>query len=759
MMRSLWAGVSGLQAHQIAMDVEGHNIANVNTVGYKYSRVSFSDQISQTSKTATAPQGDRGGKNPMQVGLGAQVDATTRIFKTGSLEATDKNTDLAIENDGFFVVSPDGGKTYSYTRNGEFTLDANGNFINTQGYIVQGWVRDPKTNTIDSTTPIRDILIPPGMTTEAKQSAYVTIKANLNSGDSVGDTKRAISSLDSIHGQYGKGTIVTTDDEVHEEGSTTDYLFNSDEDIIENATDMGVMYNHKGSALNLRQNQGIWVSYNDSVYKSAQITSTAEQPVNFNLNGVNIQGTIGNDADAAAVPPINASTATKNAQDLATLINTYTKQTGVSAGINQNNEIVLTNDNRSGTLESTKNIHITAANTGTNSYGGLTAAPVSVVTAYRYQYVKSGSNSNTIDALDVTDTTPRTFTTTEDLRYELQLDAKKQGDFDGTLAATPDANDTVLAVEVDKRGQFKFTKINGDQDSKDINISISAYSNMETGKNAVSANQAFADVMKAADGKITQLNSFRNTQSFYMASLGASVDMYDSLGSKHTLSLEYTKIGTSPDNGTEWKVKISVPKPGVINDTGIGPENIVMGYVRFDKSGALSTYTPANISYTPNNGAAPNQNVKLNIGSVGGYDGLTSYDSKSTVSNIFADGYSGGDLKDIRVDETGTVIGEFTNGRSFGIARVALAKFTNNEGLESKGGNMFIQTSNSGDPIIGTANSGGRGGIKASNLEMSNVDLSRSLTQLIVVQRGFQANSKTITTSDQMLNTLLQLKQ
>ena len=88
-----------------------------------------------------------------------------------------------------------------------------------------------------------------------------------------------------------------------------------------------------------------------------------------------------------------------------------------------------------------------------------------------------------------------------------------------------------------------------------------------------------------------------------------------------------------------------------------------------------------------------------------------------------------------------------------------MAKFTNNNALESDGGNAFIQTSNSGDPIIGQAAVGGRGFIQASALEMSNVDLSRSLTQLIIIQRGFQANSKTITTSDQILNTLLQLKQ
>ena len=87
-----------------------------------------------------------------------------------------------------------------------------------------------------------------------------------------------------------------------------------------------------------------------------------------------------------------------------------------------------------------------------------------------------------------------------------------------------------------------------------------------------------------------------------------------------------------------------------------------------------------------------------------------------------------------------------------------MATFTNNQGLESDGGNCFVQTSNSGDPIVGQASTGGKGTIQSSSLEMSNVDLSRSLTQLIVIQRGYQANSKTITTADEMLNTLLQLK-
>ncbi|NPA66944.1 MAG: flagellar hook-basal body complex protein, partial [Epsilonproteobacteria bacterium] len=133
--------------------------------------------------------------------------------------------------------------------------------------------------------------------------------------------------------------------------------------------------------------------------------------------------------------------------------------------------------------------------------------------------------------------------------------------------------------------------------------------------------------------------------------------------------------------------------------------------------------------------------------------------SKSTTSGISQDGYTGGDLVGIRIDQSGTLVGSFSNGRSFGLAQISMAKFANNEGLATEGGNLFSQSANSGDPIIGTAASGGRGFIQASALEASNVDLSRSLTQLIIIQRGYQANGKTITTSDQLLQTLIGLKQ
>ncbi|WP_456470748.1 flagellar hook-basal body complex protein, partial [Caminibacter sp.] len=205
MMRSLWSGVSGLNAHQVAMDVEANNIANVNTVGFKYSRTNFQDLLYQTLKSPTAPQGNLGGKNSFQVGLGTTVSAVETIFKQGSIQNTDKNTDMAISGDGFFVVSEDGGQTYKYTRAGDFTFDANGNFVDPNGYIVQGWLSNPDTNEIDSTTPIKPIKIPPGLTTPAQATSKIQLKANLNSGDHITEkapTRATVDLLQDINSLY-----------------------------------------------------------------------------------------------------------------------------------------------------------------------------------------------------------------------------------------------------------------------------------------------------------------------------------------------------------------------------------------------------------------------------------------------------------------------------------------------------------------------------------------------------------------------------
>ncbi|ERJ23483.1 Flagellar hook subunit protein [Campylobacter concisus UNSW3] len=963
MMRSLWSGVSGLQAHQIAMDVEGNNIANVNTYGFKYNRANFADILSQTPRVATAPQGQLGGQNAMQIGLGTTINSTTRIFSQGTLTATDKQTDLALQGNGFFVVSPDGGNTRYYTRNGDFVRDKAGNFVNNSGYIVQGWTRDEETGTIDSTGPISNIVIKEGLTTPARATTEVKIKGNLDSGSSIGQRSTPIYALDSIAGgrDFNNDGILNAN-EVHNENDVNndEFYTNSKKEqmLTERGVDLGVTFDELGNGLALREGQGIWISYANAKTQKYTIGSdtpqnigqfVGQQKLNITLNGVKIENK-------------NIT----NISDVAAAINAQYNKTGVRAEISEGNKLTLINRNNSGTTEDTKNIHLTVYGDDTTGLGSI-----DVITAYQYTY----TSSQTTTVHPNNDKIARQVTTTEDLRRAMQEDARYHVDYngDGTIlnvtsmdelieqiqqtnnanneaitkanaaaaaataastaanteaanaltalnaaiaaaagggggggaipgvptglqallaaannaataannainnannqigtpatlpaantAATTAvnnanaANSAVIAAiitaanaaiaapgagvntdiedlrkkykeaankaaelaeaadnavnaanvtainaasmarinadklnkaraagtataqqekikslsdlndgvkfTVNKLGQFQLENPTNDKFDQGLYISTTALTKSaeNTTTPAVNENVRFTNIMKALDGALSPGQALRASGKMMMSSHGSTAEIFDSLGSKHTVSIKWAKTGTTKDGGTEWNMIIQVPEPAKINYTGEGPDNVVTGSVRFNSNGSLASFHPATITFSANNGSQSGQNVSLNFGLGTDFNGLTSFDKDSSTESISQDGYTGGTLNGVKVDETGTIIGSFTNGQSFGLAQVALASFTNNEGLQSEGGNVFSQTANSGEAVIGAAGTGDKGTIAASKLEASNVDLSRALTDLIVIQRGFQANSKTITTSDEMLNTLLQLKQ
>ncbi len=962
-MRSLWSGVSGLQAHQIAMDVEGNNIANVNTYGFKYNRANFADILSQTPRVATAPQGQLGGQNAMQIGLGTTINSTTRIFSQGTLTATDKQTDLALQGNGFFVVSPDGGNTRYYTRNGDFVRDKAGNFVNNSGYIVQGWTRDEETGTIDSTGPISNIVIKEGLTTPARATTEVKIKGNLDSGNSIGQRSTPIYALDSIAGgrDFNNDGILNAN-EVHNENDVNndEFYTNSKKEqmLTERGVDLGVTFDELGNGLALREGQGIWISYANAKTQKYTIGSdtpqnigqfVGQQKLNITLNGVKIENK-------------NIT----NISDVAAAINAQYNKTGVRAEISEGNKLTLINRNNSGTTEDTKNIHLTVYGDDTTGLGSI-----DVITAYQYTY----TSSQTTTVHPNNDKIARQVTTTEDLRRAMQEDARYHVDYngDGTIlnvtsmdelieqiqqtnnanneaitkanaaaaaataastaanteaanaltalnaaiaaaagggggggaipgvptglqallaaannaataannainnannqigtpatlpaantAATTAvnnanaANSAVIAAiitaanaaiaapgagvntdiedlrkkykeaankaaelaeaadnavnaanvtainaasmarinadklnkaraagtataqqekikslsdlndgvkfTVNKLGQFQLENPTNDKFDQGLYISTTALTKSaeNTTTPAVNENVRFTNIMKALDGALSPGQALRASGKMMMSSHGSTAEIFDSLGSKHTVSIKWAKTGTTKDGGTEWNMIIQVPEPAKINYTGEGPDNVVTGSVRFNSNGSLASFHPATITFSANNGSQSGQNVSLNFGLGTDFNGLTSFDKDSSTESISQDGYTGGTLNGVKVDETGTIIGSFTNGQSFGLAQVALASFTNNEGLQSEGGNVFSQTANSGEAVIGAAGTGDKGTIAASKLEASNVDLSRALTDLIVIQRGFQANSKTITTSDEMLNTLLQLKQ
>ncbi len=845
-MRSLWSGVSGLQAHQVAMDVEGNNISNVNTTGFKYSRADFGTMFSQTVKIATAPTDGRGGSNPLQIGLGVSVSSTTRIHSQGSVQTTDKNTDVAINGDGFFMVSDDGGLTRYLTRSGDFKLDAYGNFVNNAGFVVQGWNINWDTQSIDSSRTPQNIFIDPGMHIPAAKSTEVAIKANLNSGLNIGNAARPLYALDSVHG-FNKKTGETKDE--NDNGITQFYTTSKNSmEVTEKGVDAGSLFNGSGQGLNLREGQGIWMSFADSKF-----TTNGTNRTGFDANNKTNQNNVvfwGSENQKTRLDITLNGVAIQNA-DITSLdqaiayINTFTNPqegregTGIVASKNANGTgIIFTNRNENGTTDNMKNINlvVNAQNTagelwnatwnqGNNNFtfgngkvnangsvwtatGGTnnqTTGPTNavVITAHKYTYSSSPQNippmynpdggaqftdndnnantkptdpasGNYWDALrgSLYNTDVRVFRTTEDLRELLQRDARYGVDYNGNGAfATEDINQKVTITVSD---DGRFTVSNAKQDSqipanalqnqavtttaKDLSFNVTAYTDA-LGK--VSTNDAFTKIFKAFDGVQTAGSQKKESEQLKLSAFSAGLEIYDSLGSKHTLEVQFVKQSTTQDGGNEWQMIIRVPEPAEINTTGEGPNNIIVGTARFNNDGSLASYTPRTINFSPNNGAAPNQQIKLSFGTSGSNDGLVSSNSASTLTGQATDGYTSGNLKPdaIRVDDKGNILGEFTNGKTFAVAKIAMASVANNSGLEEIGGNLFKVTANSGNIVVGEAGTGGRGEMKTSALEMSNVDLSRSLTELIIIQRGYQANSKTISTSDQMLQTLIQLKQ
>lgn len=185
MLRSLFAGVSGLRSHQVRMDVIGNNIANVNTVGFKASRVNFAEALSQTIRGAQAPSEARGGMNPMQVGLGVQVGGVDTLFTQGNLQYTGNLTDLAIQGDGFLMVG-DGLRQF-YTRDGAIVMDGDGNLVHaSSGLRLLGWQADA-TGTVDTAGPLSSLRIPVGTQIPPKATESVLFEGNLDAQGTVGD--------------------------------------------------------------------------------------------------------------------------------------------------------------------------------------------------------------------------------------------------------------------------------------------------------------------------------------------------------------------------------------------------------------------------------------------------------------------------------------------------------------------------------------------------------------------------------------------
>jgi len=264
---------------------------------------------------------------------------------------------------------------------------------------------------------------------------------------------------------------------------------------------------------------------------------------------------------------------------------------------------------------------------------------------------------------------------------------------------------------------------------------------------------------------------------------GTNMDVYDSFGDKHTLRVDFTRV---PGTTNSWNASVAVDPQGE-NPTnasvGLGTEAPASGgptnfTVNFSNNGTLLSaedgagnisgangQVQMNLAYdvqgaTPNEDGTPvRQEFTLNLGTVGGFtNSITQFAEKSSTKMFEQDGYTMGYLDNFKIDSSGIITGIFSNGSSRTLGQVGMATFPNQGGLEKAGDNTFRMSNNSGLANIGPSGIASKGKIVAGALEMSNVDMADQFVDMIVTQRGFQANSRTIQTADQLLQELLTLK-
>ena len=261
---------------------------------------------------------------------------------------------------------------------------------------------------------------------------------------------------------------------------------------------------------------------------------------------------------------------------------------------------------------------------------------------------------------------------------------------------------------------------------------------------------------------------------------GTEQEIYDSFGNKHLLSLSFQRV---PGNPNQWQATVNVDEDNAeFTQTRIGlgstdgMENTFI--VQFDNMGALQSVTDSagnvsndfgeivlQTSFTvpesndEADGTPHRQTFGINLGTIGSFENtITQSASKSTTKAYYQDGYTLGYLDTFKIDSSGVITGVYSNGTNRTIGQIALATFANDRGLEKAGDSTFVESNNSGMARIGESGVAGKGTLMAGALEMSNVDLSEQLTDMIVTQRGFQSNAKTIQTADTLLETVLSLK-
>ncbi|MGN0170132.1 MAG: flagellar hook-basal body complex protein [Lachnospiraceae bacterium] len=695
MMRSLYSGVAGLKTHQSKMDVIGNNIANVNTVAFKSSSVTFNEIMYQTTQGASGPNAltGTGGINAKQIGLGVSTASImTNISTAGATQTTGGAFDVKINGDSFFVVSD--GTQNLFTRAGSFYVDAAGNLAMTStGYNVMGWQVDPTTGEIKKDTVSALRIMQASNLTSAPEATVNAIcsgvlDTNTNAVNTDDGYVMNLNFYDALGYAYTAKFKVSA----------------SDEDSIYNVSLTDILD-----------------SNSKTIFGTGQITAG-------DLFGV----------------------ADSNTQDTGSLLagREFCKADDIKSFINvRNNNSVQTDDPA---------IKIVDVN------GNETDDTSGTIKAY---YLKNTSNGKMIDSgYFFTDGTK--FYAEGPIVYKQDGSGQIDSITYVELGNTQDDLDQYVSPEKirlrnyfadnysgidsniyydgmseweDQTKYYDTLTINGNTfttkypyrihyDSGADEYIITNDATQEE-KARVSDPAALGNYLRDPSYFSTTLTSEEITGLLSSGSLDAKTDegQYDTYmmgvkGTSYYSQLEF-------DKGDGTFVGIGNAKEAVLALSNLGPnfENISIDFTQ------VTNY---------NNGGSSTMSMDR-----GAVDGSTGAGKKL------------GAMTGISIDTNGMIYGSYDNGNTVLLGQIAVATFANASGLQKVGENCYQTTLNSGEfDGIGVDVTADGGSMTTGALEMSNVDLSNEFTDMITTQRGFQANSRIITTSDTLLEELINLK-
>ena len=725
MLQAMFSGVSGLQAHQVKLNVSGNNIANVNTIGFKAGRATFQDQLSQTLRSSARPNADVGGQNPSQVGLGVTLGSVDTLQTQGNLQTTGKNTDLAIQGGGFFQVSS--GENIYYTRDGSFDLDSDGLLVNpASGLKLLGYIADSDGN-IDlsqQVTSASTLKIPIGNLTAVRETSAVTIQGNLNASVALQSTKLSLEGQLDVSTVPGKRSIT--------------------------------LYDELGNAHKMD------ITMRDPISNPG---AGAGVPT-----GATMRWTIEQSMDGSAVP----------------LQYLYAVPDG-----NGGNQFIFTdNANPANTLGSTLNLTVqgiggassfpisvdfsklqakSEVRTSANGIGGSLPVQSTLLNVSGNLNVSDPSNVvNTTTVYDSAGAAHTVRTTFSNPTFEpaagsnVPAGAKQQWDMKIEVDTVPPSGFTTLydssaagnnESKVYLMPDKGFVLANGANPADSLGSTIELVAGTLP-PGAYNQGQllgpGFPLSINISGLKTTDMKTRGDGQSGPSPIWNTSVRAFDSLGIAHVVSVKFTRAlvgGNAPSSASarwEW----SASEGGtVIADSKSGNFKPLF----FDNSGRTLNAEAQKVSFTPTSGAKP---VTIDLD----FTSLTQVSGDSSAAVTAQDGFAVGTLQSFSISQDGLIAGIFSNGLNRTLGQVTLASFSNPAGLEKLGQNLFHDSSNSGVAQIGQPNIGNRGKISTGFVEMSNVDLSNEFTNLIITQRGFQANTKIITMVDEMLQDVINLK-